>query len=142
MSKSLEIFIDGACSGNPGMAAIGVVIKENAKVVKTLSLSIGKATNNIAEYTALIYALQEALILKADLIVLYTDSELIYHQIHGQYEVKNENIKLLFGQVQHLLSGFKKVEVKHIPRQQNKDTDRLAKRAIKKEQAQVVAFPP
>jgi ribonuclease HI len=76
----LEIFTDGGCSGNPGPAAIGVVIKNGSKTVKTLGLPIGQGTNNTAEYTALIYALQEALILKADEVSIKTDSELMCKQ--------------------------------------------------------------
>jgi len=131
----LEIYTDGACSGNPGPAAIGVVIKKNGKVIKEFSRSIGQATNNIAEYTALIYALQEALALKAGHIKIFTDSELLYNQLKGSYKVKNANIKPLFDQVKNLAKGFKKIEMTVVPREQNKDADRLATQAIKKESA-------
>ncbi|MCA9407685.1 MAG: ribonuclease HI family protein [Candidatus Omnitrophica bacterium] len=137
--KELEIFTDGACSGNPGEAAIGFVINENNQRIKEFSKSIGKATNNIAEYTALIYALQEALILKADVIKVFTDSELMHRQIIGQYKVKNENIKLLFDQVKNLMKGFKKVHVTHVPREQNKDADRLASSVLKAKQTKMAA---
>ena len=70
----LEIFTDGGCSGNPGPAAIGVVIKKGDKTLKTISRAIGQGTNNIAEYTALIVGLQEALILKADEVNVKADS--------------------------------------------------------------------
>ncbi len=86
----LEIFTDGGCSGNPGPAAIGVVIKEGAKPIKTLARAIGQGTNNIAEYTALIVGLQEALILKADEVSVKTDSELMSKQVSGAYAVKPE----------------------------------------------------
>ena len=130
MSRELEIFVDGACSGNPGEAAIGVVVLENKNKIKEISKSIGPATNNIAEYTALIYALQEGLILKADQVTVYTDSELVFNQVTGQYKIKNENLKLLLDQVQHLAQGFKRLDMKCIPREQNKDADKLAKKAI------------
>ena len=65
MGKKLEIFTDGASSGNPGPSAIGVVIKENGETIKTISKAIGKATNNVAEYAALVFALQEALVQRA-----------------------------------------------------------------------------
>ena len=141
MKKSFEMFIDGGSSGNPGDAAIGIVISEGNKVVKKISRYIGKATNNIAEYMALIYGLQEALILKADKVKVHTDSELLYHQLNGSYKVKNAQLRIFYLQVQHLLKGFKTIEIQHIPREQNREADRLASKAIKKEQAKVVALP-
>ncbi len=127
----LEIFTDGACSGNPGPAGIGVVIKRDGKVVKEISRPIGQATNNIAEYTALIYALQEALILKAQEIDVYTDSELMCKQVGGEYAVKHGNIKPLFEQVKHLATGFKRFALKFTPREGNVEADRLSRQAIK-----------
>src|SRR3984885_9418283 len=108
-----EIFTDGGCKGNPGPAAIGVVIKDGAKTVKTISRAIGQGTNNIAEYTALIVALQEALILKADEVSIKSDSELMVKQVTGVYAVKHENIKKLFDQVKHLVTGFKTFQIMH-----------------------------
>ena len=87
MNRVIEIFTDGACSGNPGLASIGVVFKKDGKLLKEISQCIGMATNNIAEYTAVIYALQEALILKAEKVVIHTDSELLFKQVKGQYKV-------------------------------------------------------
>ena len=130
LNRELEIFTDGACSGNPGYAAVAVIIREGGKVIKEMALGIGQSTNNVAEYTAIIYALQEALILKADKVSLFTDSELVYKQFTGTYDVKDVKMKVLFDQVQHLKNGFKVFEIKHIPREQNKDADRLAKKAI------------
>ena len=115
------------------------MFKEDGKLLKEISKCIGMATNNIAEYTAVIYALQEALILKAEKVVIHTDSELLFKQVKGLYKVKHENIKPLFEQIQHLATGFKGFGIKHIPREQNKEADNLAKQAIKKEQAKVVA---
>jgi len=128
----LEIFTDGGCSGNPGPAAIGVVIKEGARTIKTLSRAIGQGTNNIAEYTALIAALQEALILKADDISIKTDSELMARQVSGAYAVKHENIKPLFDQVRHLITGFKSFQIAHVPREQNSEADALVRQVLKK----------
>ncbi len=126
----LEIFTDGGCSGNPGPASIGVVIKQDGKLIKEIARPIGNATNNIAEYTAMIVALQEALILKADEISVKTDSELMYKQIIGEYKVKHEGIKPLFEQVMQLKSGFKKATFAHIPREQNKEADLLTRKAM------------
>ena len=142
MSVVLEIFTDGACRGNPGPAGIGVVISRNGQVIKRISKSIGEATNNLAEYTAVIYALQEALILKASELKISTDSELFYRQMKGRYKVKNEKLKILFDQVQHLSGGFKRIDFECIPREKNREADRLALRAVKKiqkKQATMVA---
>jgi ribonuclease HI len=130
----LEIFTDGACSGNPGPAGIGVVIKEDGKIIKEISKSIGNATNNIAEYTAMIWALQEALILKADEVFVKTDSELMQKQIIGQYKVKHDGIKPLFDQVVNLIKGFKRAEIQYVPREQNSEADKLARLGLKTSQ--------
>ena len=130
--KQFEIHTDGACSGNPGPAGIGFVIRENGKIIKEGCKAIGDATNNIAEYTALIYALQEALILKADAVSVKADSELMCRQIQGRYKVTNEIIKLLFDQVKHLARGFRSFKIEHVFREANKDADALSKLAIKK----------
>ena len=139
MTKELELYIDGACHGNPGPAAIGVAVMKYGKVVKKISQDIGQGTNNIAEYTALIFGLQEALIQKAEKVRVHTDSELLYHQIKGTYKIKNENLKFLHAQVKHLLEGFKTIEMKYIPREENKEADNLAAKALQKEQAKMVA---
>jgi ribonuclease HI len=128
----LEIFTDGGCSGNPGDAAIGVVIKHGAKTVKTLGLFIGPGTNNIAEYTALIVALEEALILKADEVSVKTDSELMFKQVTGAYAVKHENIKPLFHKIKNLIKSFKSFQIKHVPREQNSEADALVRQVLKK----------
>jgi len=128
----LDIFTDGGCSGNPGPAAIGVVIKDGSKTVKTIARTIGPGTNNIAEYTALIVALQEALILRADKVWVNTDSELMCKQVNGEYAVKHENIKPLFAQVKHLITGFKFFQIAHVPREQNREADQLVRQVLKK----------
>jgi len=141
----LEIYTDGACSGNPGAAGIGVVIKRGGKNIWELSKSIGPATNNIAEYLAVVYALQQALILKADQVLIRADSELLVRQCNGIYRVKDDNIRMLFEQVQHLLTGFRVYAFEHIPREQNKEADGLSKKAVlktTKEQTKVVAPTP
>ncbi len=137
--RVLEIFIDGACSGNPGDAGIGVVVYENGQLIREISKFIGNATNNIAEYTALIFALQEAMVLKAEQVKINTDSQLLYEQLIGHYKVKNANLKVLIDQVQHLAQGFKKLEIVQIPREKNQEADRLATQAIQQERAKVVA---
>ena len=130
--KALEIYIDGAAKGNPGPAGIGVIIMAEAEIVKNISQYIGENTNNFAEYTALIYALQEALILKADKIKVYSDSELLCRQINREYKVKSANIINLYIQALHLISAFKDFSIKHVAREKNKGADKLANLAVKK----------
>ena len=133
MSRTLEIFTDGACSGNPGDAAVGVVITEEGQELSKFSKFIGPATNNIAEYTALIYALQKALMLRGETLKVYTDSELLYKQLGGSYKIKNQNLKFLYDLVQHLLAGFERVEFRHVRREKNREADELASTALKKQ---------
>ncbi len=132
--RKFIIFTDGGCSGNPGPASIGAVITENGEVIKEISKAIGQGTNNIAEYTAVIYALQEAKALKAEDVLIKTDSELMAKQVNGQYAVKHANIKPLFEQVKQLWSAFKSVQMVHIPREQNARADKLAQNALKASQ--------
>jgi len=140
LKKNLEMYVDGACSGNPGEAAVGVVITDGQEIIKNISERIGKATNNIAEYTALIFALQEALILRANEVKVYTDSELMHNQLKGEYKVKDAQLKSLYLQVQHLVEGLRSFEIKLIPREQNGAADKLATQALKKKQVKMVAL--
>jgi len=129
----LEIYIDGASKGNPGKSGVGVVIYCNNQLIKNISSYIGFTTNNVAEYTALIYALEEALLLKANSLKINTDSQLLARQLNKIYKVKNEGIINLYNRAVHLLSGFEKVLVNHIPREKNALADKLATEAIKKQ---------
>ncbi|MFA5287227.1 MAG: ribonuclease HI family protein [Candidatus Omnitrophota bacterium] len=131
--KELEIYIDGASKGNPGPSGIGAIIYQSGIVVKNISSFIGNATNNIAEYTALIYALQEASVLKAESLNIKTDSQLLARQLNKVYKVKNANISGLYEQAVLLLSSFKKVSIQNIPREENQGADRLATEAVKNE---------
>lgn len=139
MRKHLVIYVDGACRGNPGPAGIGVYILENEKPVKELSRPIGPATNNIAEYSALIAALEEASRMRAGTLDIFTDSELMYKQLIGQYKIKDLKLKPLFDQARRLAARFDDVRLQHVLRNKNKEADRLATDAIKNEQAPVVA---
>ena len=130
-SNELEIFIDGASKGNPGPSGIGVVICSKGKTIKNISTFIGNTTNNVAEYTALIYALEEALLMKCEVIKVNTDSQLMYRQIKKMYKVKSANISGLYNQALHLMSGFKQVLMNNIPREENVGADKLATKAIK-----------
>ena len=127
----LDIYIDGASKGNPGHAGVGAVVCRGDEVVKNISAYIGEATNNCAEYTALLYALQEALLQKAQSVAVRTDSELLYRQLKGLYKVKNVNILGLFNRAKHLIAGFAEFSISHIPRENNRGADKLANLAVK-----------
>lgn len=127
-----DIYVDGASQGNPGEAGIGVVISHGDNVIKNVSQYIGIATNNVAEYVALIYGLQEALIQNIKRLNVNTDSELLYKQLNGEYKVKDTTLKIFNNIAKHLLSGFEKIELTNIPREKNKGADKLATIAIEK----------
>lgn len=134
-----EVFIDGASKGNPGEASVGILIRQDGKVAKTVSKAIGLATNNVAEYTALLYALEELLAMNAKKIKVHTDSALLYNQLLGKYQVKNDLLKTLFDQAQELGRKFEDIQIVNIPREKNQEADQLANQAFKKEQAKGVA---
>lgn len=126
----VTIYCDGAARGNPGPAGIGVVIKTGAKVLKEISDYAGKATNNVAEYLALIRGLEEALLLRATEADVYSDSELMVKQIKGEYRVKSEGLIPLFYQAAVLIRKFKRFSISHHVRDENKHADELANRGI------------
>ncbi len=130
-NKRIEIYVDGGSRGNPGPSGVGVVILDaNGKRLKDVSKYIGEATNNIAEYSALLYGLEEALILRADEIVVNLDSELVAKQLTGDYRVKDPGLKPLFERAINMLKSFKDFEIRHIEREKNKEADKLVNRAI------------
>ncbi|MGH7198786.1 MAG: ribonuclease HI family protein [Candidatus Omnitrophota bacterium] len=124
-------FVDGASRGNPGPASIGVVFQDGkGGTLKNLSEKIGAATNNTAEYCALIFALQEGLMMGVKELEIFADSELLVKQCHGEYRVREETLKPLAALVKHLRQGFRKVTIAHVPREQNKLADREANKAL------------
>lgn len=133
-TKELDIYTDGGSRGNPGPAGIGVVLyNSDGLAVEKVSEFIGEATNNQAEYNALIVGLQEAQNFKAKSVHCYLDSELVVKQLKGQYKVKNKNMKPLFTIVQGLIKNFESVKFSHVPREKNKEADRLVNEALDKE---------
>ena len=130
--KKLIIHTDGVSRGNPGQAAIGGIIRDGrGRLVASISQSIGWATNNQAEYRAIIYVLEKILPLDADEIELRSDSELVVKQIKGQYRVKKESLRSLYERVKQLQGNLKVFRIKHIPRQYNREADKLANAALK-----------
>lgn len=127
----LIIHIDGAARGNPGPAGIGVVMRDEAGSFREeLQISIGEATNNVAEYEALLFACRKAKELGYTAVKIFSDSELLVRQIRGEYRVKSPRLRELYAQAQLLLSSFGAVEVNHIHRGMNTRADLLANRAI------------
>ena len=130
-SKRLTIYSDGAAIPNPGPSGIGVVLyDEEGGVVAEISKYIGEATNNKAEFTALIAGLEEALRLGATGVDLKLDSELLVRQIQGTY--RSKKMKTLHEQIRRLLGEFEQYSIEHIPRAENKRADALSKRAIER----------
>ena len=128
----LIINTDGLSKGNPGTAAIGATIKdERGKMLATISQRIGITTNNVAEYKALIAALQKAIKLKGTQIEIRADSELMIRQLKGRYKVKSEGLKPLYIEATQLLAKFEGVTLKYIPRELNTAADKLANDAVK-----------
>jgi len=129
--KQLSIFVDGAAKGNPGPAGIGVVITDTkANVVSEIARYIGNTTNNVAEYTALIFGMEEARNLGTSELIINTDSELLAKQLGGEYKVKSSSLKELYTKVMQILKSFNEVRVNQIKREENKGADRLANKAI------------
>ena len=129
--NKLIIHTDGGARNNPGPAGIGAVLyDENKQVVKEISEYIGEATNNQAEYKAVIRAMEEARKLNASELEFYLDSELVVKQLNREYKVKNKELAPLFMKVYNLSQGFRKVTFKHVIRERNKEADALVNRAI------------
>jgi ribonuclease HI len=127
---SVTIHIDGAARGNPGPAAFAYVITPDQGPVIEEHGRLGKATNNVAEYTALVRALERAAQLGADRLLILSDSELLVKQMNGQYRVKNEDLREFYDQAQRLLGRFERVTIRHVPRSENSRADRLCNEAL------------
>jgi len=129
--KRLVIFTDGAADPNPGPAAIGVIIKdEQGNPIAHISQRIGRATNNQAEYRAIIAALEKAISLGAKHVEVNSDSELVVRQINGKYRVKKATLKPLYQEVKKLQSLLEGFTITHISRWQNTEADNLANTAL------------
>jgi ribonuclease HI len=126
----LTIYTDGASRNNPGEAGAGVYILRDGGPAERIARYLGTTTNNIAEYTAAIIGLEHAVKAGASRVRLFADSELLVKQVNGQYRVKNEGLKPLHTKVRELIARIGKVEVQYIRREQNKEADALANKAI------------
>lgn len=127
----MQIFTDGGSRGNPGPAAYGFVAKNKDKTLIKGFSTIGIATNNTAEYTAVIEALKKlSKTHKDEDLDFFLDSQLVVSQLTGKYKIKNESIKILVTEVKKLEKNFKKISYTHIPREQNKEADALVNLAL------------
>ncbi len=118
------VYTDGASSGNPGNAGIGVVVCNGTKLIAQFGRYIGKTTNNIAEYTAVLNAVEYLKQIGETEAEIRSDSELLVKQFKGEYKVKNKSIKQIYDKI---LSYGIKLKFKHIPREKNKIADNIAK---------------
>ncbi|MHC4242906.1 MAG: phosphoribosylglycinamide formyltransferase [Planctomycetota bacterium] len=131
MPDKIVAYIDGGSRGNPGPAAAGFTLADSSGTqLVGKGFFLGQATNNVAEYTSFLKALEAAKQIDVEQLTVFSDSQLLVRQINGQYKVKSELIRPLFQQAVKLLSGFKSCQVKHIPREKNKEADKLVNQAL------------
>ena len=133
-AKALRVkaYVDGGSRGNPGPAGAGVLLQadDDGTALHEAVHFLGRTTNNVAEYKALIAALRAARDLGAAEVEAYSDSELLVRQMNGQYRVRNAGLAPLFAEAQKLAGTFGRFEIAHIPREQNAHADRLANQAM------------
>lgn len=127
----LVVHVDGGARGNPGPAAIGVVVSDTGgAVVEELGEPIGETTNNVAEYRALLRGLERARALGAEEVEVVGDSELVAKQVNGQYKVKHAGLRPLHAEALRALGGFARWRVRTVPRAQNAGADALVNAAL------------
>lgn len=131
MAERFKAGFDGGSRGNPGPAAWGVVILDaDGRAVEGFAGAIGRATNNVAEYTGLLEALAIASSRNAEDVELLADSELVVKQVRGEYKVRHPDLIPLHAEAKRLIAGFRKFKIGHVPREQNKVADKLVNRAL------------
>ncbi|MBK5218985.1 MAG: ribonuclease HI family protein [Thermoleophilia bacterium] len=129
--SALTVNVDGGARGNPGPAAIGVVVRDaDGEIVEERGERIGRATNNVAEYRALLLGIELAAAHGATELELVGDSELVVRQVEGRYKVKDATMRELHTQVKQALSEFDSWSIRHVRREHNADADRLVNEAL------------
>lgn len=128
--RAFTVNIDGASRGNPGPAAYAFVISHDGAPLLEESACLGSTTNNLAEYTSLVRALERSLELGAQSLHIRSDSELLVKQIKGEYRIKNENLKPLYDQAKDLMAQLDHVRIEHVRREHNREADRLCNEAL------------
>ena len=127
----LIVSCDGAARGNPGPAGFGVqIVDERGTVVAELAGWLGETTNNVAEYTAAREGLRRAAELGARRVHLRSDSQLLIEQLSGRYKVKAAHLRPLYADVRGAMAGFDDVALEHVPRERNREADRLANEGV------------
>ena len=131
--EHLILYVDGACSGNPGPCGSAAVLKDaDGTTILERARAFGPATNNVAEYQAIILGLELAAELKPRRLTVRSDSELMVRQLAGQYAVKAQHLRPLIEKVRRLLAPFESVEIEHISRTLNTEADALSRKALEK----------
>jgi ribonuclease HI len=129
--QKLVVNVDGGARGNPGLAAVGVVVSDgDGRVLEERGERIGTATNNVAEYRALLLGIERAAALGASELELIGDSELIVRQVKGEYKVKDATLRKLHAEVKRALAPFESWSIRHVRREQNAEADRLVNAAL------------
>ena len=125
------LFTDGGARGNPGPAGIGAVLRDaSGEVIGEIARSIGHGTNNVAEYTALVEGLAMALDKGVTELDVFLDSELVVHQMKGEWKIKHANLRTLAIKAQGLMRRFDSISISHVRREQNAEADALANQAM------------
>ena len=131
MAERFRAGFDGGSRGNPGPAAWGVVVLDaDGRAVEGFAGAIGRATNNVAEYRGLLEALAIARARHADDVELLADSELVVKQVRGEYKVRHPDLIPLHAEAVRLIATLRKFKIGHVPREKNKDADKLVNRAL------------
>ncbi len=134
LSMEVTLFADGGSRGNPGPAASGAVLVDSAgELVEEVGAYLGIATNNVAEWTALLLGLEAAAKRGVRHLAIRLDSELVVKQLQGEYRVKHADLQPLYQRAKVLLRGFERFEIRHVPRKQNVIADRLVNRVLDRE---------
>jgi ribonuclease HI len=129
--RKLRLRVDGGSRGNPGPGAVGVVLEDlDGNIVEEFGRTIGVCTNNVAEYRALLAGLELAATIGVDELEVLADSELLVKQVRGEYKVKSEGLKPLHEEARQRLRAFKRVAIRHVPRAQNAEADRMVNKAL------------
>lgn len=126
-----KLHTDGGARGNPGPAGIGVVLSdESGNVIADLAQGIGRATNNVAEYKALVAGLELALARGVSDLEVFMDSELVVSQLNGAWKIKNDALRHLAIEARRLMNRFDSISLVHVRRERNADADKLANQGI------------
>jgi formyltetrahydrofolate-dependent phosphoribosylglycinamide formyltransferase len=129
--EQIIVYTDGGSRGNPGPAAASFILAEpDGNQIQSKALFLGQTTNNVAEYTAIIKALEAAKQMGVKRLTVFSDSELLVKQVNGQYKVKSEQIRPLFQQAVNLINEFEDCKVRHVTRNKNKQADELVNQAL------------